>query len=313
MWRQGEKLFSILGHKHMIRAAVFQSRTADRSSLPVVKSRRSDVNTDYFGHMILTSADTGRKIREFTGHWHYVDCLAFTPKGERIATGGRDGTTIIWDAVSGKGMRGLESQDRRNIVALAFSPDGSQLLTGAEHWNKPSEAVLWDHAAGEQQRVAQVDGKVTSVSFSPDGQLFAAATRHQTYLYRTATGERLRTMVGSATLFTPDGQWMLGDGRIYDVATGELSVEIVRFGDGDDWLAVTEEGLLDGTPAAPQASWLSYRQGARGCRQCSPMGADTRIWPVGRDRCGTASVAGDGPTARICTVGSHHPSRGLGT
>ena len=65
---------------------------------------------------------------------HHIEpilCVAFSPDGTRLATGGLTGLILIWDLASG------ECQERwiahtGYVLALAFSPDGDLLATGGQ-------------------------------------------------------------------------------------------------------------------------------------------------------------------------------------
>lgn len=60
------------------------------------------------------------------------------------------------------------------VDALAFSPDGSLLATGAGKIGLQGECRLWDGATGkERSRLARLDSGVHALAFSPDGKVLA--------------------------------------------------------------------------------------------------------------------------------------------
>jgi WD40 repeat protein len=56
-----------------------------------------------------------------------VMTVAFSPDGQRLASGGRDGTVKVWDVATGQETLNLEETDM--VYRVAFSPDGQRLAT----------------------------------------------------------------------------------------------------------------------------------------------------------------------------------------
>ncbi|HEX8199938.1 MAG TPA: AAA-like domain-containing protein, partial [Isosphaeraceae bacterium] len=119
-------------------------------------------------------------------------------------------------------------EHRDGVNAVAFSPDGTRVLTGCED----STAQLWDVATGQPLGKPQTHkSPVTVVAFSPDGMLMLTGSEDSTArLWDTATGQPLGEplihggAVWSAT-FSPDGSRVLtgsddATARLWDVATG---------------------------------------------------------------------------------------------
>ena len=97
--------------------------------------------------------------------------VGISPDGEVIATTGRDGRVILWDAADGTQRRRMSGHVYR-VGSLAFSPDGKVLATGG--WD--NLIILWNVAKGLESRRLTDDQFVWSVAFSPDGQYLAAGT-----------------------------------------------------------------------------------------------------------------------------------------
>jgi WD40 repeat protein len=92
--------------------------------------------------------------RILRGHQYTVRCLAFSPVGDRLATGGEDKTIIVWDATTAKELSRTEAHD--HIVPWrAYAPDGRTLVSGsvdltAKAWGAVTMAPN-RHAVGARQ------------------------------------------------------------------------------------------------------------------------------------------------------------------
>jgi WD40 repeat protein/serine/threonine protein kinase len=99
----------------------------------------------------LWDAETKARIGVLKGHYGDIDCLAFSPDGTRLATGGRDQTVRLWDADTGQYLLTLTGP-RSPILSLAFRPDCEELaalsLGGFVHiWHAPAKEIQRSQAA----------------------------------------------------------------------------------------------------------------------------------------------------------------------
>jgi hypothetical protein len=79
-------------------------------------------------------------------------------------------------------------------------------------------------------------------------------------IWDTVTGRQVKTFTGhtsaiSSIAFRSDGKTLVtasedGSLRLWDTTSGATLVTLLRMNDGDDWLAITPDGLFDGSPAA---------------------------------------------------------------
>ena len=65
--------------------------------------------------------------------------IAFSPDGNRLVTGARDGTVRIWDTATGDELLILRGPTG-TVMYVAWSPDGKRIAAGS--WNK--ELFIWD-------------------------------------------------------------------------------------------------------------------------------------------------------------------------
>ncbi len=207
----------------------------------------------------LLDADTGKRIRTFTGHKGYdyhVQQVAFSPDGKTIAgLGAPSKTVILWDVNTGKLLQTFTGQTEGIQSLLTFSPDGKLIASGYDSHT----TSLWDVHTGKRLHVitdARSFYKVSS-AFSPDGKMIVLGSYRKGYdigLWEVKTGKEVRTLTGyreknplrrdrfgryisenpalTYLEFNPDGKTIATAGyysvHLWDVNTGYLR-KIIQF------------------------------------------------------------------------------------
>ncbi len=102
---------------------------------------------------------------EFRGHAGEANSVTFSHDGDRIVSGGDDGTVRLWDTQGqpiGQPFKGHEGP----VWSVAFSPNGDRIVSGCDN----GTVRLWDL---QGQPIGQPfkghEGSVNSIAFSPDG------------------------------------------------------------------------------------------------------------------------------------------------
>ncbi|MEM9656730.1 MAG: hypothetical protein AAF961_00080, partial [Planctomycetota bacterium] len=176
----------------------------------------------------LIDVASGEQIGELDGHAQYSRCVAFTPDGSRIVTGGYDGKVKIWDANT-KELSETISGGMGKLYAVDVSADGRLLAVadaGTSHLRlfdletlreafvSPRMSSLLTHASfGPRGRLVSVTswGGFSQVfdaathelafkfdtnssdwtTFSADGSMVAVAARYTVYVYSFPAADEL--------------------------------------------------------------------------------------------------------------------------
>ncbi len=190
----------------------------------------------------LASGKTVRTIRgeSAPGQEGKIGAMALSPDGKWLAAGGWfaapqvEGSVIrLYEFASGK-LVALLKGHVDVVNGLAFSPDGSKLISGSSD----STAILWDAGiragarAAEPKLLHRLEGhtaEIYAVGFSPDGsRAVTGSFDHDLRLWRVADGKEIAHMTGHgdnvhSLAVAPDGT----------IASGDWSGEI-RLWDGRD-------------------------------------------------------------------------------
>jgi WD40 repeat protein len=129
----------------------------------------SSVDALHFWSLTETS-----KPPTLVAHDDVVFCVALSPNGELVASGGWDHIVWIWDSHTMKQLRALEGHTG-TIVSVAFSPDGKWLASTSED----QTTKLWDVEKGRLAltipRHGSIVEKAAFVGSHAHGQLLAVS------------------------------------------------------------------------------------------------------------------------------------------
>lgn len=136
-----------------------------------------------------------------------VRCVAFSPDGQIVASGGHDNNIKLWDVRTGEVKKTLSGHSKY-VGHLAFSRDGATLASSSED----DTIKLWNVRTGQLLKTLSSGG--SSIAFSPDGtSLVSAGSPIEVWNLRT--GETITSFTGgtSTIALSPDGKILASEGK----------------------------------------------------------------------------------------------------
>ncbi len=180
-------------------------------------------------------------IQTLRGHRKSVNCIAFSPDGQILASGSDDHTIKLWQLSTGRTL-GFLKECTKQVNAVTFSPDG-QILASSSDYNT---IKLWQLSTGQEICILKGHTKpVICLAFSPDGQILASASDNSIKLWHVRTGQELHTLKGhpgvTSIAISPDGKTLASGGedctvRLWKLSTGEEILRMIE----EDYTAIVK-------------------------------------------------------------------------
>jgi WD40 repeat protein len=171
-------------------------------------------------------AESSALIRVLAGH-DGGRAVAWSPD-HRLAVTGDDGTTRIWDVITGQAVRRLTGH-AGPVGAVSWSCDGIHLATASED----GTARIWDATSGQDlHTLTGHNGRIAAIAWSSNGAHLATAGKDCTVrIWDVATGHALHIFTGHtdwvrALAWSHDSTFLATASddrttRVWDATTGE--------------------------------------------------------------------------------------------
>jgi WD40 repeat protein len=232
----------------------------------------------------VLEADTGKEVATIKPELHRgpvgdrIDAIAFQPSGSLVAIAMDAGQIHLWDLTTQKEVRSLYIKDTYRSLALAFSPDGKRLATGARFTAK-NEAIItiWDVESGASllNFTNMPNAQVVTLAWSTNCKWLASGSYPrepkeealgELKVFDTQTGEIVHTLQKSK-----DGYFSVDfsqDGRRLISATGSYQGNgVPTYGEVIVWDMATGLDLFRirqphtnvlGLALSPDGRWFAY-------------------------------------------------------
>ncbi|HLV99300.1 MAG TPA: protein kinase [Ktedonobacterales bacterium] len=155
-------------------------------------------------------AKTWIRLHRF-GAFGAVNAISWSPDNIHLVSGDTNQEAIIWNIVTGGRIRTYRGHTA-SVLALAWSPDGTGIASGADlpdttlqYWNSTSLAQLWS---------ITTNGATPALAWSPNGSQLAAGGSAVSLLNPTG-GQQLLNYQGdgAALAWSPDGAYIASGGQ----------------------------------------------------------------------------------------------------
>ena len=156
----------------------------------------------------------------------YVNSVAWSVDGSKIASGSDDMTVRVWNSTTGNELLKIEGHTDW-VWSVSFSPDGSRIVSGSQD----KTVRVWDIQTGNELMSTEHPGPVYSVAWSPDGSKIVSGSGDNTvWVWDSNTGNPIGILTGHtdsvwSVSFSPDGSKIASGSddktvRVWDIQTG---------------------------------------------------------------------------------------------
>ena len=189
----------------------------DVSGSTPLSNRRPDPPTN---PVVTTTPLIEAKDLNLDGHIGDVRCVAYSPWGVVLASGGTDDYMRLWRSSNGQALATYKHDG--DVNSIAFSPDDAWIASGSDDgnvrlykWNTAADTWVASQSIPIDGRA--LDNNVRSVTFNSDGTVLACGTSGNKVMLwkkqRNETWQYLDTLTGhrggvNSIAFSPNDTWI---------------------------------------------------------------------------------------------------------
>jgi WD40 repeat protein len=159
---------------------------------------------------VIWNLDSGTPESVLRNHRSEVNCIAVSPDGRLLVSGGNDRVLRVWSLDQGRSTRILRGH-RAKVTSLSVTSDGKSVLSASAD----GSVLLWDLGHTEESPIAVIAQRVNGIralTTLPDGtRAIAASDDHNLHVWNLTDGKE-RVLEGhsdcvNAVAVTPDGHF----------------------------------------------------------------------------------------------------------
>ncbi len=208
-------------------------------------------------NFVLWDAESGTKLKTFTGHTGYITSMSFSPDNQYIISSSKDKTVKLWSIKTGTEIRTFTGHENE-VYSAIFSPACLSDPKGGKYILSSGETIkLWETETGKEiGSIKKQVGDLYNLAFSPDGKYFASG-KYNIVVWETETRKEICTLPGhskviNGIVFCPDSKKIISfseDGiiNIGDITTGKLIANLYGIKNFEDWIITTPDGYWTGS------------------------------------------------------------------
>jgi WD40 repeat protein len=198
---------------------------------------------DTSNRVIMVDASSGNTVQQFSGHSNLITQIVWRPDSQALAISSADGTVRMWDVATGAQLEQFTSAEP--VYAVAWSPDGSQLVYGGGGATPVFVSVPGVPTPTSTPQTTAPDD-IETVAWSPDGNWIAVGggpaqcnpdnlNAFAIRVFDANTSRLVKNLLGNTCIITaldwsPDSSHLLSASldsygvRVWDIGTGKVIV-----------------------------------------------------------------------------------------